>query len=127
MDPFEDCDDGNNVDGDGCQANCALPACGDNVVDPAEGEECDDGNDRMCDGCTWFCTVEPVPICGDGIFDEYCEECDDGNNIDGDGCSSDCERTPVVPATSSLANWILVIILFGATAYFLRSRSNAPQ
>lgn len=32
----EECDDGNNFDGDGCQANCLLPACGDGVQDPGE-------------------------------------------------------------------------------------------
>jgi hypothetical protein len=32
-------------DGDGCQANCLLPVCGDGVVDnTTEGETCDDGD-----------------------------------------------------------------------------------
>jgi hypothetical protein len=33
-------------DGDGCQANCLLPVCGDGIVDNlTEGETCDDGDD----------------------------------------------------------------------------------
>jgi cysteine-rich repeat protein len=27
LDPLELCDDGNNIDGDGCEADCTLPAC----------------------------------------------------------------------------------------------------
>jgi cysteine-rich repeat protein len=32
----EECDDGNRVDADGCEADCTLPACGNGVVDPGE-------------------------------------------------------------------------------------------
>jgi uncharacterized repeat protein (TIGR01451 family) len=84
LDPGEECDDGNNVDGDGCSANCTLEYCGDGVLDP--GEECDDGNNVDGDGCSADCKVE---YCGDGNLDPG-EECDDGNNIDGDGCSANC-------------------------------------
>jgi len=42
LDPGEQCDDGNTVDGDGCSATCMREAyCGDGTVDP--GEACDDG------------------------------------------------------------------------------------
>jgi len=98
LDPFEDCDDYNNVDADGCQADCTFPACGDGVVDAAEGEECDDGNDAECDGCTFFCILEEGIVCGDGIVSQSCgEECDDGNTMDGDECSSECEMTLITP------------------------------
>jgi cysteine-rich repeat protein len=50
LDPGEACDDGNNISGDGCQADCSLPGlCGNGVIDP--GEDCDDGNDVPGDGC----------------------------------------------------------------------------
>jgi cysteine-rich repeat protein len=32
----EACDDGNNTDADGCEADCSLPACGNGVRDPGE-------------------------------------------------------------------------------------------
>jgi cysteine-rich repeat protein len=87
LDEGEECDDGNNVDGDGCSAECTIePFCGDGNLDP--GEECDDGNNEDGDGCSANCTVEP--FCGDGNVDPG-EECDDGNNVDGDGCSAICE------------------------------------
>jgi cysteine-rich repeat protein len=54
VDPGEECDDGNTVDGDGCNG-CALPRCGNGIVDP--GETCDDGNQDDEDGCTPSCQV----------------------------------------------------------------------
>ncbi|MEE9294475.1 MAG: DUF4215 domain-containing protein, partial [Phycisphaerae bacterium] len=52
----EECDDGNTIDGDGCQGNCKAPFCGDSIIDPAE--ECDDGNTANGDGCDENCLVE---------------------------------------------------------------------
>ncbi len=94
LDPGEECDDGNNVDGDGCSAVCTVePFCGDGNLDP--GEECDDGNNVDGDGCDANCKVElPQAFCGDGNLDPG-EECDDGNNVDGDGCSATCTVEPV--------------------------------
>ncbi|MGE0791386.1 MAG: DUF4215 domain-containing protein [Sandaracinaceae bacterium] len=85
----EDCDDGNNRDGDGCSADCFFETfCGDGFLDSVE--ECDDGNNINGDGCSASCRIETVvPVCGDGFTDAG-EECDDGNNADGDGCSFDC-------------------------------------
>ncbi len=83
---IEECDDGNNLDNDGCDSNCTLPACGNNVVN-APFEECDDGDqvdDAVCDRICQFTG------CGNGIF-EAGEECDDSNTANGDGCSSDCD------------------------------------
>lgn len=85
LDPDEECDDGNNRNGDGCDASCFLELCGDTVLDP--GEECDDGNNFNGDGCSANCLIEG--FCGDGILDSD-EECDDGNNTDGDGCTGNC-------------------------------------
>jgi cysteine-rich repeat protein len=93
LDAGEECDDGNNVDGDGCSATCCVeyvpppPCCGDGNLDA--GEECDDGNTIDGDGCSATCTTETPPCCGDGNLDAG-EECDDGNTVDGDGCSSSC-------------------------------------
>ncbi len=56
----ETCDDGNNIDGDGCSAFCIReipPGCGNGVL--GAGEECDDGNNLGGDGCSPFCRIEP--------------------------------------------------------------------
>ena len=72
----EQCDDGNNSDGDGCSANCSVE----------EG---------------WTTTVETDPEseneftthsaqCGDKLKLDV-EQCDDGNLQDQDGCSAACQ------------------------------------
>ena len=53
----EVCDDGNTVNGDGCDNNCTVTACGNAVV--TAGEVCDDGNTTDGDGCDNNCTVGP--------------------------------------------------------------------
>ena len=55
--PWEECDDGNTVDFDGCSATCADETCGDGVTQP--DEECDDGNTVDRDGCSATCTTQP--------------------------------------------------------------------
>jgi len=77
---YESCDDGNTLEGDGCDATCA--------VEPGFT-------------CPW---EEPcrVVACGDGQADSYpnadgvwrYEMCDDGNTTSGDGCSASCEPEP---------------------------------
>eukprot|EP00347_Sterkiella_histriomuscorum_P024339 403331469 len=63
------CDDGNLVNGDGCNQYCQQEI----------GFKCDAGG-----ACK--------EICGDGIA--YTDSCDDGNNDSGDGCSSTCTVEP---------------------------------
>lgn len=117
---YEECDDGNRTDGDGCTQgavdpgySCPIPgqrciatACGDGIV--AYGEQCDDGNTADGDGCSARCRLEtgfacPEPgkpcaigYCGDGIV-QHGETCDNDiveegtAPIGGDGCSSTCQ------------------------------------
>ena len=90
VDPGEQCDDGNQVGGDGCENDCTKtppPGCGDGVVDA--GEDCDDGNQVQGDGCENNCTPTPTPMCGDGKVDPA-EQCDDGNQDDTDACLNSC-------------------------------------
>lgn len=100
----EQCDDGNQADGDGCSANCLIEEneqpgdvnieedepraeiCGDGIV--ASGEGCDDNNAQDGDGCSSSCERE---TCGDGMKTPN-EECDDGNQANDDGCSSSCKN-----------------------------------
>jgi cysteine-rich repeat protein len=84
VDPAEACDDGNRVDGDGCDSNCTPTACGNSIV--TAGEECDEGPLTHEGGrCLPTCKIN---VCGDGI--PRTNECDDGNLIDGDGCDATC-------------------------------------
>jgi large repetitive protein len=100
----EGCDDGNNIDGDGCSASCqvetSMGVCGDGTLD--EGEACDDGNTDDGDGCSSTCQTETGPMCGDGTLDPG-EDCDDGNMIAGDGCENDCTVSPVEVICETLA------------------------
>jgi len=82
----EQCDDGNNQNGDGCSSVCKHESCGDGIVNGSE--ECDTaGETARCDGdCTYV-------LCGDEhVNDAAGEECDDGNTNDGDGCSAACKE-----------------------------------
>ena len=55
----ERCDDGNNVSGDGCSADCLSDeTCGNNVLDGIHFEQCDDGNLVDHDGCSSTCRPE---------------------------------------------------------------------
>lgn len=122
----EACDDGNQVSGDGCDAECLevepgyscavegqacreVARCGDAFLSLTE--QCDDGNTAAGDGCSERCRVERgkkcegVPsvctdaVCGDGKV-EGAESCDDGNTRPLDGCSSLCLREPNCEGTS---------------------------
>ncbi|MBK7824336.1 MAG: DUF4215 domain-containing protein [Nannocystis sp.] len=89
----EECDDGNDVAGDGCEPGCVVTAvCGDGMQQV--GEACDDGNTMDGDACSADCLTITVPaVCGNGM-QEGDEQCDDGNDVAGDGCEADCTITP---------------------------------
>jgi cysteine-rich repeat protein len=55
----EACDDGNLVDGDGCDSNCMPTGCGNGIV--TAGEACDDGNLIDGDCCSAVCVSENLP------------------------------------------------------------------
>src|SRR5207249_6141959 len=57
VDPGEECDDGNRVDGDGCDSNCTVTRCGNGVK--TAGEDCDPPCGSGCGAgqvCTDTCT-----------------------------------------------------------------------
>jgi fibro-slime domain-containing protein len=71
----EQCDDGNDVSGDGCSPFCRLepvcpPAggpcstvCGSGLLLPGDKKQCDDGNTVSGDGCSSTCMIEPGFTC----------------------------------------------------------------
>src|SRR5689334_17073123 len=83
----EVCDDGNRIDGDGCDKNCTPTGCGNGIQTANEG--CDDGNTTDGDGCDSNCMVTG---CGNGVKTGT-EACDDGNTTSGDGCDNNCTVT----------------------------------
>lgn len=50
------CDDGDLVDGDGCDSNCTPTGCGNGIT--TSGEQCDDGNAVGGDCCDAACQLE---------------------------------------------------------------------
>jgi cysteine-rich repeat protein len=85
LDPGEECDDGNRLDGDACTSTCLRARCGDGILWRGV-EACDDGNELDGDGCPGHCGP---PTCGDGLV-QAGEPCDDGNRDDSDACLSSC-------------------------------------
>jgi len=87
LDSGEECDDGNNINGDGCSAICEteIPQsiCGNGIIEC--NEECDDGNDNGikcdnsnsdCDYCSSSCELVTL--------DEEDDDDDDNDNDDKD-------------------------------------------
>ncbi len=58
---YEYCDDGNDLDDDGCTPACVPMPCGDGEIHT--GQTCDDGNRTNLDGCDALCQSEPFPYC----------------------------------------------------------------
>ena len=90
----EGCDDGNNMNGDGCTAACEIE---DGNPCAADGE-CASG---VCDMNEMPPICEPAGSCGNGELDAT-ESCDDGNLTTGDGCSNVCLLEDGEPCTDNV-------------------------
>lgn len=86
-DGTELCEDGNILNGDGCDSTCNLEAdsfcTGGTVSTPDTCTIC--GNGQSLNGAGTAC----VTVCGDGRKHSS-EECEDGNTVAGDGCDATC-------------------------------------
>ena len=106
----EQCDDGNEVSGDGCEPGSCAFSC-------EADADCEDifvcNGTESCDAATHTCTAGTSAAdgtacvledesdgecragtcrvfgCGNGLPDDG-EQCDDGNEVSNDGCESDC-------------------------------------
>lgn len=105
--PFEPCDDGGVVDGDGCSALCTVEMgfvcrgtpsectlCGDGLV--LKGETCEDGNERGDDGCNG---CNAIATCGNDVV-EPTEACD--QRSDPTKCTSECTFAPGSECTTAI-------------------------
>ncbi len=136
----EECDDGNNWDGDGCFGCVVEPGfvC---ASIPATDciEVCDGSYVPVNEECGWNCPgpSECETVCGDAIIVGF-EECDDGNEMGGDGCAHDCTieagyvcsgqpsvclKAIAVPALSSPGVLVLVVCLLLGVVYSWGRRS----
>ncbi|MCK6553091.1 DUF4215 domain-containing protein [Candidatus Binatia bacterium] len=70
VEPPEECEDANTVNGDGCDTNCTATRCGNAIV--TSGESCDDGNSVSLDGCENDCTPSPCLKNTDRLIPGYC-------------------------------------------------------
>jgi cysteine-rich repeat protein len=116
--PPEECDDGNVVDGDGCDSCRFGCVSGDATRDCTPADAC--AGQGRCDDATHTCIAgTPIPdltacpqdasryckmgvcrahVCNDGNL-EPGELCDDGNLNQTDGCRTDCTYSCATPAT----------------------------
>lgn len=76
----ERCDDGNTVDGDGCDSSCEREA---SYYDEMKHG----GSSARMSSIAYRRELG----CGDGVVSIY-EACDDGNNLSNDGCKADCSE-----------------------------------
>lgn len=113
----EACDDGNRVDGDGCEATCQPtpePMCGNGILEGMEA--CDDGNLLGGDGCEADCTVslDEEPLCADGTKPPCDPLTPDPGMLEGAdsgcGCSA-AERGGVPPPAFGAGLWLLAGLL----------------
>jgi len=92
-DPGEQCDDGNLIDGDGCDHNCTITACGNGIV--SAGEQCDDGNLSAGDCCSATCQFE-----ANGSACDDAELCTNGDACNGAGACVG-QATPLLVCKSA--------------------------
>ena len=98
---YEACDDGNDVETDGCTSSCLVARCGDGLVPRTPPRAA-----RTMKPATMATRSTRTPsrndcslaFCGDGVLrtdlsDDHpdFEACDDGNEVETDQCLSNCE------------------------------------
>jgi cysteine-rich repeat protein len=86
--PPELCDDGDLVDGDGCDSNCTPTGCGNGIT--TAGEQCDDGNVSPGDCCDATCQLE-----ADGSTCDDADPCTTADVCTGGGCGGLEEPEPL--------------------------------
>jgi cysteine-rich repeat protein len=145
----EDCDDGNGVNGDGCDNDCSFSCttaadCSDGLLcngsetctlathtcamgtPAADGTTCDRGM-MTRDLCLMGTCARSR--CGDGYLDmgaTPAEECDDGNLTAGDGCEPDCTIGAPPPTAFRVTSLDLMHPHFFISLFGCRDVTDSP-
>jgi len=150
----EICDDGNLINGDGCDQFCQpeMAICGDHTVQP--GQVCDfSASPNGClpdQACNFECTacISTPPLlpqpplipteevtgvipryvtadCGNGTVDSG-EQCDDGNAINCDECNSNCQK-PIFDNTPTAAGTCVTKCTTGGAPATTTDTCNKPR
>ncbi len=96
-DQGEQCDDGNQINNDGCTNTCRTPICGDAIVHPQLNEQCDIlgcAVGSTCQNCQ--CVGAPPSTCGNGTI-EAPEQCDGTTRCAAGNTCTGCMCIPNVP------------------------------
>ncbi len=130
IDAGEQCDDGNNTDGDGCTSSCTT-ICGDKVV--AGSEQCDDGNTVDNDACTNTCVGQlgwskdkPAMSCSDLLSKAKVLK-SDTYWIDPDGAAGVAPYQVKCEMELEGGGWTRVIALKGNTDKSLGGVANSQE
>jgi len=100
----EACDDGNLVDGDGCDSNCTITGCGNGIV--TAGETCDDGNADSGDCCSNVCVFESMgTMCSDGEICTRSDQCDGAGVCSGSAAADAMCVAPTDGEAGSSIKW----------------------
>lgn len=114
VEPGEACDDGNLVNGDGCNASCtSTEVCGNGTVDLTGGESCDDANLISGDGCDSRCRPEQLRWTLEGVGPLY-------QTTSGHMAFDPARRQAVYVADGITWNW-------DGTRWSLLSTSDLPR
>ena len=125
----EECDDGNQLEGDGCDVSCLIELCGNGRVE--SNEECDDGNTETesceygtCTVCSSNCTEvagTTSSYCGDGVINGP-------ENCDGEPwCGSHCEGSPPPCSESSAGCPPLDFVLIEGGTFIMGSDNQSSE
>ena len=148
IDSGEQCDDGNSINGDGCDRDWQkesgfiwdnnkmpsfwFPACGDGYRNGTEGEEWDDRNNVNYDGWSSICKVEPNYACSNATGVDICKTIYQAPKIISKGLVLEKLKISIefdeIMMKQELTNFDLRLDIYGVNApYYVTWNANFDQ